>query len=144
IVVKNPIPFLLLTAMGIWWLVRNVSSDRRWVWGAVAVGTAAMIVAVSMPARINIGFRHIMPILPMLAGVAALGAVTAWQSTRNHVLRGGVAALLLLFAASSARAHPDYLSYFNILAGRNPDRVLPFSDLDWGQDLTRLAEELRK
>jgi hypothetical protein len=143
VLVKNPIPFLMLTGLGIWWLVRNVSADRRRIWGLVAIGAATMIVVVSMPSRINIGFRHIMPILPMLAAVAALGAVTAWESARTSTVRGGIVALFLLFAISSVRAHPDYLSYFNILAGRNPDRVLPFSDLDWGQDLTRLADELR-
>jgi len=43
----------------------------------------------------------------------------------------------------SARAHPEYLSYFNQLAGAHPERVLLDSDLDWGQDLDRLADTLR-
>ena len=36
------------------------------------------------------------------------------------------------------RAHPDYMAYFNPLAGREPGRVLVDSDLDWGQDLFQL------
>jgi hypothetical protein len=39
--------------------------------------------------------------------------------------------------------HPDYLAYFNELAGRHPERVLVDSDLDWGQDLQRLSDTLR-
>ena len=44
---------------------------------------------------------------------------------------------------SSATAHPDYLAYFNELAGRHPERLLLDSDLDWGQDLLRLADAVR-
>jgi hypothetical protein len=43
----------------------------------------------------------------------------------------------------SARAHPDYLPYFNQIAGDHPERILVDSDLDWGQDLRRLADTLR-
>jgi hypothetical protein len=46
--------------------------------------------------------------------------------------------------ASSVLAHPDYLSYFNELGGNNPAQILVISDLDWGQDLTRLSRYLRK
>jgi hypothetical protein len=57
--------------------------------------------------------------------------------------RGAVFALIVWTLASSARAHPDYLAYFNELAGDHPDRVLVDSDLDWGQDLDRLSTDLR-
>jgi hypothetical protein len=43
----------------------------------------------------------------------------------------------------SARAHPDYLAWFNELAGSRPERILVDSDLDDGQDLDRLADTLR-
>jgi hypothetical protein len=45
--------------------------------------------------------------------------------------------------AASARAHPDYLAYFNELAGDHPEHILIDSDLDDGQDLDRLADTLR-
>src|SRR5262249_44340578 len=54
-------------------------------------------------------------------------------------------AVLVLFAwqvVGSAAAHPDYLAWFNGLAGRHPDRVLLDSNLDWGQDLYRLRDAL--
>jgi hypothetical protein len=55
-----------------------------------------------------------------------------------------VAALLLGWhLTASIRAHPDYLAYFNELAGDHPERILVDSDLDSGQDLKRLADTLR-
>ena len=53
-------------------------------------------------------------------------------------------ALLLWHTVSSARAHPDYLAYFNEAAGSQPERILADSDLDWGQDLKRLVGHCRR
>jgi AbrB family looped-hinge helix DNA binding protein len=52
--------------------------------------------------------------------------------------------LLVWTAISSAAAHPDYLAYFNELGGTHPERILVDSDLDWGQDMARLATELQR
>jgi hypothetical protein len=41
------------------------------------------------------------------------------------------------------RAHPDYLGYFNECCAAAPERWLVDSDLDWGQDLARLAHTLK-
>jgi hypothetical protein len=40
--------------------------------------------------------------------------------------------------------HPDYLAYFNELAGDQPEKILVDSDLDWGQDVSRLGERLKE
>src|SRR5206468_6551236 len=45
---------------------------------------------------------------------------------------------------SSALSHPDYLPYFNELAGSEPEKIVVDSDLDWGQDAKRLANRLRE
>src|SRR5438876_1006530 len=52
------------------------------------------------------------------------------------------AALLGWLIWTGAAKHPDYLAYFNELAGREPEKVLVDSDLDWGQDFNRLARRL--
>ncbi|MEP7352671.1 MAG: hypothetical protein ABI824_05520, partial [Acidobacteriota bacterium] len=52
--------------------------------------------------------------------------------------------LLLWMLSDSVRAHPDYLAYFNQLAGSHPENVLAESDLDWGQDLDRLGSRLTR
>jgi hypothetical protein len=55
-----------------------------------------------------------------------------------------LAGLLLWFAGSSLLSHPDYLPYFNELAGSQPEKILVDSDLDWGQDMKRLGARLRQ
>jgi hypothetical protein len=58
---------------------------------------------------------------------------------------GWVATLLFLwYAGSSLLSHPDYLPYFNELAGSHPEKIVVDSDLDWGQDIKRLGARLRQ
>ena len=52
--------------------------------------------------------------------------------------------LVSWFALTSLAAHPDYLPYFNFIAGDQPERIVADSDLDWGQDMTRLGTRLRE
>ena len=53
-----------------------------------------------------------------------------------------VSALLFWQIVSTSIAHPNYLAYFNELAGNKPEQFLVDSNLDWGQDLKRLADIL--
>ena len=53
-------------------------------------------------------------------------------------------ALLLWLAIDGGVCHPDYLSYFNAFAGRDPSRILVDSNLDWGQDTKRLGRRLQQ
>ena len=54
-----------------------------------------------------------------------------------------VALLLAWHIASGAFQHPDYLAYTNEIAGAHPERFVADSDLDWGQDMKRLAAFLQ-
>ena len=108
------------------------------------IAVAAAIVLASMPTTINIGVRHVLAIYPLLAMTAAYGCVELWRQTRWRAVAPSVAAGLVAWqAVEAARAHPDYLPYFNEFAGRHPERLLLDSDLDWGQDLLRLADTVR-
>ena len=59
---------------------------------------------------------------------------------------GTLAALLLSLCIESVRIWPDYLVYFNAIAGGPASgyRHLVDSSLDWGQDLPALARWLRR
>jgi hypothetical protein len=105
----------------------------------------AGVLAIGLYSRINIGVRHVLPIYMGLSVLAALGAVQlpALFSDRRWG-RTALGILLLWFAGSSLLAHPDYLPYFNELAGGQPERIVVDSDLDWGQDLKRLAHRLQE
>lgn len=124
---KSPIPFLVLALAG-----GFVALRRR---PEVAL-VAAFLLAVVMTSRINIGVRHVLPIYAPLALCVALSV------TELPRLRGATAALLLWLATNSFTAHPDYLPWFNGFA-RHPERILSDSNLDWGQDVQRLAATAR-
>jgi hypothetical protein len=143
VAVKTPIPFLLLSGVGlIAALSTPAGAERRRRLEPVAI--AAAILLVCLPSRINIGLRHVLPIYPFLAITAGLG-VLRLLGARRAAPAGAVLAMLLVGwqLVASARAHPDYLPYFNELAGRHPERILVDGDLDSGQDLSRLADTLR-
>ena len=129
---KTPIPFMILAAWGGWLLVRA----RR---GLEFVLFPAAIMASVLASSINIGIRHILPIYPPLCIAAAYGAIELWKSRR--IVVGILAAWLFIEVAI---AHPDYLAWFNEAAGRHPERIAVDSNLDWGQDVLRLAHVVRE
>ena len=142
IAIKIPLAILALIAIGLW--RRPERGPRTWSLGPpVAVPLA--ILAVATQARINIGIRHILPMFPFLAIIAAAGALwLARQGNHARWVGWSLAAALVWLCATSLAAHPDYLPYFNALAGSEPERIVVDSDLDWGQDVKRLGARLRE
>jgi hypothetical protein len=139
--VKTPIGFVLLSAGGlaaVLWKTNAGSWQRR-----LTAIFPVVILAVCMTSRIDSGVRHILPIYPPLA---VLGGYAAARLVERGV-RYWVSAVGLLLvawaAADSVVAHPDYFAYFNPIASAHPENVLSETDLDWGQDLLRLAARLR-
>jgi hypothetical protein len=141
--VKTPLPFLLLVGAGLAAVLRGASGvERRRLLEPGAIALAILLVC--LPSRINIGMRHVLPMYPLLAIVAGTGVVGLWRARRPRPLGPALAVLLVGWQlVGSARAHPDYLAWFNELAGSHPERILVDSDLDDGQDLDRLADTLR-
>jgi hypothetical protein len=141
--VKTPVPFLLLVAAGVVATWRRLSgTDRRRHLEPAAIAFAILLVC--LPSRINIGLRHVLPMYPFLSVMAGLGAVALWRAPRAMLAAPAMATLLVCWQlVASVRTHPDYLAYFNELAGSHPERILVDSDLDDGQDLERLADTLR-
>ncbi len=93
----------------------------------------AVILASGLFSKINIGFRHVLPIVPFLAIFAAAGA---WNLLQTHRWQKPVLLALLLFhAGSSLDSFPNYLSYSNEAWGgpANTYRFLADSNVDWGQ-----------
>jgi 4-amino-4-deoxy-L-arabinose transferase-like glycosyltransferase len=139
LLVKTPLPLLVLSGYGAFHLMRDHRRQWRWL---VPLASATTVLLVAMFSDFNVGLRYILPVYPMLAIVSGIGAVHLW-TTRSSIAR---AVVVLLFAGQitvSIISHPDYLAYFNPLAGPRPERLLVDSDLDWGQDVNRVAAELR-
>ncbi|MCU1272909.1 MAG: glycosyl transferase, family 39 [Bryobacterales bacterium] len=142
IAVKLPIPVLIFLVLGLW--RRPERQARAWPFGILAAIPIA-ILAVALPARINIGIRHILPAFPFLALIAGSGALWLIRLGRNASWASWTAAAFTLWlSVSSLGAHPDYLGYFNAFAGAEPERIVVDSDLDWGQDIKRLGKRLQE
>jgi hypothetical protein len=140
--VKTPLAFLFLLGIGAVVLLRRGGAYR---FGWLPLAYAAGILAVAAFSHINIGVRHILPVYTGFALASAVGAIQLWrmaaqQAWAKYALPGA----LLWFGGTSLLAHPDYLPYFNELAGSHPENILVDSDLDWGQDYKRLGARLRE
>lgn len=144
VLVKTPIPFLVLVVSGILSQLSRAIATRRWQLLAPLLGVVGILLSV-LPSRLNIGLRHVLPIYPLLSVVAAAGAVALMRAPRHRgVTRSCLAVLLVWQIASVVATHPAHLSYFNPLAGDKPEAILVDSDLDWGQDVDLLLRELAR
>jgi hypothetical protein len=139
---KLPLGILALAAAGLVGLIRAGKRTFDWrAWGPPIC--VAAILLPCLKATLNIGVRYVLALFPMLAITAGIGAVYLFRRCGRA---GAIAAIALTLwaAASSVAAHPDYIPYFNELAGSRPERFLVDSDLDWGQDMNRLVVELQR
>jgi hypothetical protein len=144
VAVKTPLPFLVLCLVG---FVAVLARERERRWQALAPAVSAIaILVVTMGVNYDAGLRHVLIVFPLLAVVAGFGAALLWQlpGSARFAGRALLAALLLWQGLASFAARSDYIAYFNPLAGKDPSKVLITGcDLDCGQDLYRLADELR-
>ena len=140
--IKTPVPTQLLILAG---LVALVLRRTRLRDAILLAGVSTFIVVYAgyvIQGTVNIGHRHLLPLYPPLLALA--GASARWLTTR--VGRGLIGVALAWLAVAHVRIHPHYLAYFNELVGgpANGYRYLADSNLDWGQDLLRLADYARK
>ncbi len=98
---------------------------------------------ISITGNLNIGFRHLFPILPFLF---ILMAKTTFDFIRRQNFHGErlsrimLGLLALWMIAIPLLAYPSYLSYWNEIAGgsENGYKIATDSNYDWGQDMKRL------
>jgi hypothetical protein len=142
VLVKTPLGFLVLLAAGVY-LAFRYRRHYRELWPALLF--AAGILLVGAFSRINIGIRHVLPVYTGFSLVAAAALARGIENAgRRRWVFAGAGLMTLWIAASSLIAHPDYLPYFNELAGSHPENILVDSDLDWGQDIKRLSARLKQ
>ncbi|RME31896.1 MAG: hypothetical protein D6793_11785, partial [Thermoflexia bacterium] len=154
---KTPLPtqFLLIAsvARGVFSSLRRPleKSGLLMRWGPVVL-FPLLYGATTLASPLNIGYRHLLPVLPFLYILAGRAARNTGYGVRipYFVLRIPYSVfripLLLWLALGTLRIAPHYLAYFNELAG-GPDngwRYLADSNTDWGQgykDLARFQRE---
>ncbi len=88
---------------------------------------------------LNIGYRHILPVLPCVWLLVGETAVYWWQKRWSQVV---LVSLLAWYGIAAWRQAPDFLPYFNEWVGGSAQGVdyLSDSNLDWGQDLSQLVD----
>jgi len=99
--------------------------------------------AVSLLSSVNIGYRHLLPLLPFLYVSAAqtLTRLPTRYGVIGQTRRAAGALMIAWLALGTLRTLPTPLIYFNELAGGPSGgyRYLVDSNLDWGQNLWELA-----
>jgi len=138
LLLKTPLPTLLLIAVGAICLLRQ----RRWTQDLALWLFPLVYYGNALFSSLNIGYRHIIPILPFALVIA--GSTTLL--TKKVVWRPILGAAVCWLALASIAIAPYYLAYFNELAGGplGGKRYLTVSDLDWGQDLPDLRNYLQE
>ncbi|HLL61601.1 MAG TPA: phospholipid carrier-dependent glycosyltransferase [Propionibacteriaceae bacterium] len=138
LLVKTPLGMLALWVAGTATLlaVRRLRSAVPYL-----LLTPAVLAMVAAFGARNLGTRYVI-VVPIFLAVVA-GAVTVLRSRRVTAI---VAALVAFVAVSSLRTFPYYLPYANEAFGgpAATARHLHDSNVDWGQDLGRLADRLRE
>ncbi len=95
---------------------------------------------ISTTSRLDIGFRHILPIFPFLIVLIAAAAWGLMQQSRAWAYVVG--ALLLLHVGSSLHAFPYYLTYSNEAWGgpKNTYKYLSDANAGWDSDLKAVRD----
>ena len=140
--VKTPLVLLALGALGAVTLLRGWRADWR---VATPLLLVLAVLATGFISHVNIGVRHVLPFYGGWAVLAAAGATALWRAAgTRRIARAAVALLLAWFVADVVRATPHHLAYFNEVSRHDPGHLLVDSNLDWGQDMLRLAAELEQ
>lgn len=100
---------------------------------------------VSITGNLNIGYRHLFPILPFLYVLVAKSVFDILKresehATTHRTLRILLAGTTFAVIAIPLLSYPSYLSYFNAIGGGHASgyKYVTDSNYDWGQDLKRL------
>ncbi len=138
---KTPIAVQLLLAAGIVTLLLRRARAADQVLLAGVVTFAVLYAGYVINARVNIGHRHLLPLYPAFFVLAS--ACCVWLTHR--VGRWLVAGAVVWLLGAHVWIHPHYLAYFNELVGgpRHGYEYFVDSNIDWGQDLLRLAAYAR-
>lgn len=180
---KETLPFHILTAIAlifaslkIFKSAKEKSNEpkitkiKNWLTNHFAETTMLLFIAfywfMSVRGNLNIGIRHLLPVLP-LTYVLVAGKISEWLKPKtdenisswffafavllkNYLKRTSrsilVGILLLWLALEIIFIFPHYLSYYNELAGgtENGYKYVVDSNYDWGQDLKRLKDFAEK
>ncbi|MFT4111119.1 ArnT family glycosyltransferase [Silvibacterium sp.] len=144
LLVKTPIPFLLLGVPGI-----ALAVHRLWKandgWALVPLAGIFFPVLVATLSHVNLGVRHVLVVYPFLAMLAALSFLKLHSIAKPRWFGSAIVALLAGWQLLSCfYISPDFLTYLNEPAAPYTGYIATDSDLDWGQDIGRLSARMKQ
>jgi hypothetical protein len=141
-VLKEPIPFLALLTLIPLLVFRKRVTVPAWLWAPPLLFVVMLLTAP------NLGVRYLLPAFPflfLLGGRAFAWMVQSEHGSNARAWKLAALGLLAWQAVSVGLQAPRVLSYFNDWVPADQKMfLLGDSNLDWGQDLKRLAAEGEK
>jgi hypothetical protein len=134
--IKTPLPTMVVIALGLVLCLHHPGRARdtlRFVLAPAGVYGIAVCLLTA-----NLGVRYLIPTTAFL--LVAAGAAYRWLAA-TRFRRAATLGLGLWLAGSVLNTAPHFIAYFNELIGgpAHGAAVIHDSNLDWGQDLKRLA-----
>jgi hypothetical protein len=141
LLIKSTLGFLFLLLLGTLALILAQGKHRR-AMSMLTIPPLLFLIS-CLPAKLNIGVRHVLPVYPFLIVLAAAGA---WELCKYRSGKYIVVSLIVLHAASSLSSFPNYIPYSNEMFGgtKRTYRVLSDSNVDWGQSLKAIRNYVHK
>ena len=138
--VKTPLPVILLIGCSLLYAFRR----RTWRHGLPLLIPVIIYFGACLLSPFNIGYRHLLPMLPFLFVFAGQLAAIQWKP--RQIPAWAVSLAVLWLVISSTMTYPHYLAYFNEIVGgpEGGNRILGDSNIDWGQDLIGLREFMNR
>ncbi len=153
IALKTAIPVFIFLLL--WLLFRKKLQKLDWFSEVYLWVLPLVLLVMGMQGSINLGIRYMLPVFPFL--YVALSRVVdlidfkslfekAKRNTTTVLTTLVMLALIAWYVGGSLMTYPHYLSYFNEFVGgsKNGYKYLTDSNLDWGQDVKRLANWIKE
>lgn len=158
--IKEPLPFWILIFITVIYLGSHYIGPHRWKYlishwikNYFSEFTMILWLAVywysSIKANLNIGVRHLIPMYGFVYILLSGQILKLYQSLNTKIKTVFViflATILGWYLFENLNIYPYYLTYFNQTVG-GPSKghlYVVDSNLDWGQDLKRLADWVNK
>ncbi|HRU35861.1 MAG TPA: glycosyltransferase family 39 protein [Candidatus Paceibacterota bacterium] len=178
--IKEPIPSLILIFLAIFWsfknfiksTIDNIKNKNWWTklinWLSQNFLLFCILIFIiiysifSIRSPLNIGYRHLTVIIPLIYILTADQIKKWWWGVKNNVDSQSIFSLLINFnqikkigiktilililimwyIIEALIISPHFIAYFNEFVGgaKNGYKYVVDSNLDWGQDLKRLAK----
>ena len=151
-VIKTPLPTLILAVWAALHFMSKVKSRKSKVkppLSALLFPLSSLLfpilyIAASLFSTVNIGYRHLLPVLPFLyIGIGQMVRQAASGKQQELLILHLASCILFLWLAlGTLHTRPYPLAFFNELVGGSTQgyRYLVDSNLDWGQNLWDLKE----